>query len=580
MSLFYRPRFRILSVLLLAGLAGPVLAARFELSGVESELADNVRAMLSLDDAMARTPLPTASRLRYLHRQAPDEIRRALQPFGYYNPVLQLEIDLEGPSEQWAAHYRVDPGPRTHIRSTQIELEGEGTEDTVLQAVLGQTELKVGAPLLHAQYSDLKSSLQSRAAERGYYEAQFRRSEIRVDPEQNQADIIVIYDTGVRARIGEIRFDNAPVSETLLRRYLGFETGDPVNTAHLIELQRNLIDSDYFADVEVRPQLAELENAELPVDVKLVPRKRSLYQAGFGYGTDTGARMQLGLTRRWVNSRGHSLNSRLRLSEIRQQFTTSYEIPGANPVTDRFALNLRVQDEQSDTIDARSYAIGGSWLQQIGDWERRLSLDWEQESWVFEGVEQDSTLLIPRARFTRTIADNRLNTTKGHQVSFGVGLASENLLSDTDLLQLDLRGKRVDTLSDRWRLLTRAELGVTLIDSVDDLPATMRYYAGGDNSVRGYDYQSLGPVGDNGDVIGGRYLVSGSVEVDYLIRENWRLAAFVDTGSAFDDTDTELKTGAGFGARWLSPVGPIRLDLAMPLDESGWRIHFTLGPDL
>jgi translocation and assembly module TamA len=134
----------------------------------------------------------------------------------------------------------------------------------------------------------------------------------------------------------------------------------------------------------------------------LVPRKRSLYQAGFGYGTDTGARMQLGLTRRWVNSRGHSLNSRLRLSEIRQQFTTSYEIPGANPVTDRFALNLRVQDEQSDTIDARSYAIGGSWLQQIGDWERRLSLDWEQESWVFEGVEQDSTLLIPRARFTRT----------------------------------------------------------------------------------------------------------------------------------------------------------------------------------
>lgn len=580
MPLFYRPRLLLLSALLLCGTCGQLQAAQFELDGVEGELANNVRAMLSVDDALLQAPPPTASRLRYLHRQAPEEIRRALQPFGYYNPVLQLEINLDGPAEQWAARYRIDVGPITRIRSAQLVLEGEGAQDSVLQQVLTDTNIRTDEPLRHADYTALKSSLQSRAAERGYYEAMLRVSEIRVDPEQNLADIELVYDTGIRARIGEIRFDKAPVSEALLRRYLPFESGDPVNTAHLIELQRNLINSDYFADVEVRPQLAELDNAELPVDVKLTPRKRSLYQAGFGYGTDTGARMQVGLTRRWVNSRGHTLNSRLRLSEIRQQFTTNYEIPGFQPTTDRFALNLKLQDEQSDTIDARSYGIGGSWQKQIGDWERHLSLDWEQESWVFEGDEQDSTLLIPKARFSRTIADNRLNTRKGHQISFGVGVASQNLLSDTDLLQLDLRGKRVDSLSDRWRLLSRAELGITLIDSVDDLPATMRYYAGGDNSVRGYDYQSLGPVGRDGDVIGGRYLVAGSLEVDYLIRENWRVAAFIDTGNAFDDADTELKTGAGFGARWQSPVGPVRLDLAMPLDESGWRIHFTLGPDL
>jgi translocation and assembly module TamA len=173
-----------------------------------------------------------------------------------------------------------------------------------------------------------------------------------------------------------------------------------------------------------------------------------------------------------------------------------------------------------------------------------------------------------------------LNPSHGHQISFGVAAAAESLLSDTDLVQLDLRGKRVDTLSERWRLLTRAEAGVTLIDSVDDLPASLRFYAGGDNSVRGYDYQSLGPLGDDGDVIGGRYLVAASAEVDYLIKDKWRLAAFVDTGNAFDDTDTELKTGAGIGARWQSPVGPVRLDFAVPLDEDGWQIHFTLGPDL
>lgn len=579
MPVFLRPHI-LLTVLLVLCSGGHVVAAQFSLNGIEGEPAANVRAFLSIDDALVQQPLPTASRLRYLHRQAPDEIRKALQPFGYYNPELQLQINLDGPPEQWSAHYQVITGPRTRIRTARLVLEGEGANDPVLQQVLSDTAVKQGAPLLHADYSALKSDLQSHAAERGYYEAVFSRNEIRVDPDRNRADIELVYATGARARIGEIRFDPVPISEQLLRRYLPFQSGDPINTAQLVELQRNLINSDYFADVEVRPQLAELENAQLPVDVALTPRKRSLYQAGFGYGTDTGARMQLGLTRRWVNSRGHTLASRLRLSQISQQFTTAYEIPGTVPTTDRFALNLTLEDEQSDTIDARSYGIGGSWQKQMGEWERRISLDWEQESWVFEGVEQDSTLLIPRIRFSRTRADNRLNTRQGHHISVGLGVASKNVLSDTDLLQLDLSGKRVDSLSDRWRLLTRAELGMALIDSVDNLPATLRYYAGGDASVRGYGYQSLGPQGDDGEVIGGRYLITGSVEVDYLVRENWRAAAFIDTGNAFDNTDTELKTGAGFGARWQSPVGPVRLDLAMPLDESGWRIHFTLGPDL
>lgn len=575
-----RPVQSVLLLMVSCVLTAPVQAARFELSGVEDQLAANVRAMLSIDDALEQEPLPTASRLRYLHRKAEEEIRLALQPFGYYNPVLQLSLNLEGEPAQWLADYRVEPGPQVQVGRTHMVLEGEGAEDPVLQQAIADSPLKTGTPLLHARYSDLKSALQSRAAERGYYEAVFRRSVVRVDPTENRADVELIYDTGARAHIGEIRFDPAPVSEELLRRYLPFQSGDPINTARLVELQRRLINSNYFADVEVRPRLDQLEDAKLPVDVGLTANKRSLYQAGFGYGTDTGARMQLGLTRRWVNSRGHSLESLLRLSEIRQQARVSYLIPGSQPATDRFAFNLNLEDEQSDSIDARSYTIGGSWLKQIGPWERRLSLDWEQESWITDGIEYDSTLLIPRARFSRTLADNRLNTTRGHLISFGVGLASENLLSDTDLLQLDLLGKRVDSLSEHWRLLTRAEAGLTLVDSVDDLPATMRYYAGGDTSVRGYDYQSLGPEGSDGDVTGGRYLVAASVEVDYLFRENWRMAAFVDSGNAFDDSNMELKTGAGMGIRWQSPVGPIRLDLAVPLDESGWRIHFSLGPDL
>ncbi|WP_328515325.1 autotransporter assembly complex protein TamA [Marinobacterium marinum] len=573
--------FRILTLLCMFCISGQVLAAQLTLEGVEGEPADNIRALLQIDDVMTKEgPWPTASRVRYLHRQAPAQIRTALEPYGYYHPKLDLELNVEGEPQQWQARYRVETGPQMLIGRAHLLLEGEGADDKVLQQVLADTPVKSGAPLIHADYASLKSSLQSHAAERGYYEARFQVSEIRVDVAANRADIELIYITGPRARIGEIRFDEAPISESLLRRYTPFETGDPVATAKLVEFQRNLINSDYFADVEVRPRLDELADAEIPIDVKLTPQKRSLYQAGFGYGTDTGARMQLGVTRRWLNSNGHTLDTRLRLSEIRQQFTSSYQIPGENPTTDRFAFNLMLEDEQSDTIDAQTVSIGGSWQKQVGEWERRLALDWLQETWTFEGEEQDSTLLIPSARFSRTRADDRLNTTKGHQISFSVAGASEALLSDVDLLQLNVRGKRVDTLAERWRLLSRAEVGMTLIDSVDMLPASMRFYAGGDNSVRGYSYQSLGPMGESGDVLGGRYLVAGSVEMDYLVKDKWRVAAFVDTGNAFDDNEMDLKTGVGIGGRWQSPVGPIRLDFAVPLDEDGWQIHFTLGPDL
>lgn len=571
---------RCLPVLLMAMMSAGPGAAELRLNGLEDPLAANVRALLSIDDALARDPLPRPGRLRYLHRQADREIRTALEPFGYYNPELKLALHLEGPEAEWYADYRVNPGPRVLVGALRLKLEGEGAQDPVMQQVLEESGLRRDEPFQHQAYSALKSALQSRASERGYYDAVFTEARVLVDPDASLADIALVYDTGPRARIGQIHFDEVPVSEQLLRRYLPFGTGDPINTAQLVMLQRNLIDSNYFSDVEVRPLLPQREDGVVPVDIGLTPNARTLYQGGAGFGTDTGARLQIGTTRRWVNRRGHSLDSRLRLSQVKQAFNTSYQIPGEDPVTDRFALNIKLEDEQSDTIDARTYGIGGSWQKKLNGWDRRLALDWQQEAWVFEGDEQESTLLLPSVRFSKTQADDRINTRRGYSLDIGLTAAAEPLLSDTNLIQLEFGGKRVDSLGERWRLLTRAELGLTLVDSVDDLPASMRFYAGGDTSVRGYDYQSLGPTGAGGDVLGGRYLVTGSVEVDYKIRDKWRVAAFLDTGNAFDDIQADLKTGAGIGARWQSPVGPVRLDLAVPLDDSGFRIHFSLGPDL
>ncbi|KGK42571.1 hypothetical protein LH51_06110 [Nitrincola sp. A-D6] len=558
----------------------PVFSAELTLQveGIPDELANNVRAFLSITSLESQS-ITNESRLRYLHRRAEDEVRQSLEPFGYYNPTVTAELQ-QLPNGNWLASYLVDAGVRAQLERVDILITGEGATDSAFIALLDNTPMQTGAPLRHPDYESLKSRLQSTAAERGYYRAKFERSRIVVDRMTNTAVIEMTYATGQRIRISEIRFAKSPISEELLRRYPRFSEGDYLDVGKLIDLQGALIDSNYFAEVEVLPLLNELEDGEIPIQVSLTPRPRSLYQAGVGFGTDTGARIQLGVERRYVNSRGHKMDARMRLSQIRNDLTGSYMIPGKDPRFDQYGIRSRYSDENSDTIESRTYAVGAIWQKQIGDWERVLSLDLEQEQYTFDQETRDQLLLIPRAQFNKTVADDRFNTRKGYSLGFGIAGASESLLSDVSLLQLTLSGKRVDPMGENWRLLSRFDLGALVSSDFDRVPASLRFYAGGDNSVRGYDYQELGPVSAQGSVIGGQYLMVGSLEADYMFRPDWRLAAFTDVGNAFDDFSDPIKTSVGVGVRWQSPVGPVRLDLAKPISDSGFRIHFTLGPDL
>ena len=120
------------------------------------------------------------------------------------------------------------------------------------------------------------------------------------------------------------------------------------------------------------------------------------------------------------------------------------------------------------------------------------------------------------------------------------------------------------------------------IGNLSRLPKQLRFFAGGDNSVRGYGFESLGERNAAGAVVGGKHLLTGSIEYEHPVRDDWGLALFVDTGNAFNDWDSiDLKTGAGFGARWKSPIGPVRVDVAWPVDDfSDPHLHLNIGPDL
>ncbi|HXH02870.1 MAG TPA: autotransporter assembly complex family protein [Candidatus Competibacteraceae bacterium] len=556
---------------------------RVSVEGLEGELRANALAFLGIERFDGKAA-PSVERLRWLHQQAEEELRRALQPFGYYRP--HIDSSLEHDAAGWRARYRVVPGEPVRIASLRLELAGEARQDPAYQRLLANPPLRQGEVLVHARYEQLKSELQSLAAERGYFDARLVESRVRVDLAAYRADVMLRFDSGPRYRLGEVRFSDTPLDPDLLRRYLTLEPGEPYQASRLLELQSDLIASEYFEQVMVNasPDQAGPDRT-LPVTVDLEMRKRNLYTFGLGYGTDTGMRGKASVERRWINRRGHRLKGEMLASQIKQNLSAEYIIPGADPRTDSYNARIGYQAEDSDVKDSQTALLGVSYVRQDGKWRKTLSLDYLWEKFKIGEDEQESKLLLPGAQWSRVEADDRLFVTRGYRLDLSLRGAYEPLLADVSFLQARMSGKWVVPLWAEGRMLLRGDLGTTwVVDDADfqRIPTSLRFYAGGDNSVRGYSLDSIGPRDAEGEVVGGRHLLVGSLEYEHRIAEKWSMAAFVDAGDAFDSATPELKTGVGLGVRWRSPVGPVRVDLASGLDEPGdsVRLHLTIGPDL
>ncbi|WP_194757441.1 autotransporter assembly complex protein TamA [Aliidiomarina indica] len=581
----YLASLLVLSILFLAPSVGVANNASngnvyVSIEGVDGRVANNVRSLLSIY-ALHEQSAPGAARVRYLHELAHRDIRRAVTPYGYYQ--FELESSLEQRDNNWYAHYEIRLGSAIPIGTVSIEIQGEAQEDEAFRNIRNRVNLRSGSALRHSQYESAKNRIRDLAAERGYYQARFVKQELRIDLDSYLAHVELVLDSGPRYRYGRVTFNEGHLDEDLLYRFVTFEQGQPVSSNEIIALQQGMAGTDYFGRVEVQPLWAEADDDyQVPIAVNFEPNKRRYYRTGIGYGTDTGPRIRFDVNQRWVNSRGHRVNGQIQLSEILNSVGASYIIPGARPQTDQYAIRALYRDEDTSSTQSELFSVGVSWQTELTRTQRVIALDWQTERDVLDGVSRRSDFLLPSASWTRVHADNRLDVDRGFRLNFTVRGASTDLLSDTDFLQSTLSGKFVTRLSERVRILSRSEIGLTASGNFDRVPTSLRFYAGGDNSVRGYGYRSIGPRTELGDARGARHLFTGSIEADYEFRTNWRFAVFTDVGNAFDELDDPIKVGAGFGLRWQSPVGPIRIDLAHGFSEPGdtVRLHLTIGPDL
>jgi translocation and assembly module TamA len=563
---------------LICALAGFPAAAEVELRGVDGNVAQNVLAFLTLDDLACEAPEQTVRREL---NDAPGRIREAVSVYGYYSP--RIEPSFETGDDCWTARFAIDLGEPVRIRTLDLRLEGAAATDPEFTNVVETTPLAVGGPLNHAVYDRLKRRLSDLARDRGYPRASFTASTIDVYPDERAADIVVRFESGERYRFGDIDLEQEVLRDEFVQAFIDLDSGDAYDNRKLTAVYAALNDSGYFENIDVRPLAPDHESQTIPVQITLTAARRRLIRYGVGFSTDMGPRLRFGRTiRRW-NDRGHQLSVDALLSQVVTEVSANYRLPFGDPRFEWASFDAGIKSEDTDTSESESLLFGARRvLQRPGGWSRTQLLTLAVEDFEVGSQQGRSRLLMPGVDWSRTRADGTLRPARGSKVDFELRGAGETLGSDTTFLQFVTGAKWITSLASSARVLVRGTLGVTWEDDFAALPPSVRFFAGGDNSIRGYAFEALGPEDANGDVIGGPRLVIGSVEYEHPVRPRWSVAAFTDFGNAFDGSDIDIKTSAGIGARWQSPLGPVRLDIGVPLDdpEHDARLHVSLGPDL
>ncbi|HEX5961004.1 MAG TPA: autotransporter assembly complex family protein [Rhodanobacteraceae bacterium] len=556
-------------------------------TGVDKDLAAAVRAQLTASQYAGRKDV-SETQAHLLADDATKQAATALQPYGYYNAKVEGRLERNG--DAWQLHLTVTPGPATRVATLDIVVPAAAGELKPVHQAVRAFHPRVGEPMDDAEYEASKGAIGSALLETGWLDANATVHEVAVSRADNRADIHLHYTLGERYKLGAVSFEGSQFRTGFLQRYVPWESGDWYSQSSLLALQQALNDADYFSIVTVEPEVAEAKDHVVPVKVEVAPAKRTVYTAGVFVGTDTGPGVRAGIKRRWINSLGHTMEYQALVAQRLKTAQVVYGIPRPGHDHASFNLGIGYRDENTRTSKSRTFSIAANETRDWHGWVRTLGVHLLSGTFTvgnsrsdadIPGIERgQSTLVYPEIGLTKKAADNPLFVRKGYSINLVVRAAPG---IDTRFAQALAQVVWIHGLGSRNRLILRGDAGITTVEDFSKLPPQLRFFAGGDRSIRGYAYQALGPRNSYGLVVGGQRLLVGSATVEHYFTRNWGIAAFVDSGDAFDGTDFHARTGAGLGLRWRSPVGMVRVDVGMPINNPyyhGAQLHIIIGPDL
>lgn len=562
------------------------VSLEYKIIGISGETAENADKRLKGKLTLIKKDLDHDQLMIFYH-QAENEIKLAVAPYGYFRAKVSSRLQWIG-KEKWMAYFSVQPGPKIQLKHLRVKLEGPGQNDPAFQKVLADFPLKRGQDFTVKNYDDAKNMFINLAAQRGYFDAHMTENKLVIDQQPYGADVALTFKTGSRYRFGRVNFKYSAepktrLDEALLRRYIPFKECDLYDNELLSKLQSNLSSSLYFQSVAITPHTDKLKGIYVPVTVTLTARKSQQYNFGLGFSTDTGIRGLTDINIKPLNSAGHyvSFNGKASGSTSKDntaELKASYNIPGRNPNTDLYKLTTEATHSDDNIIGtSNSLKMNASYTTSVLSWEQTtgVTLLYERSEPVGE-LENTTTFLIPNVRWIKVKSDEPISASNGYRINLSLRGASKGTLGSTDFFQAYLQAKWLHTFGDSFRVVARAELGQLIIDDPFELPISLRYYAGGSQSVRGYHLNEIGK--DNS----GRTLSVGSLEFQQRIYGDFYFAIFYDAGEVGSSYFSEYKQGVGAGIVWHSPIGAIALTAANALDNPDHPnlIQFSMGPEL
>ncbi|KAF0215560.1 MAG: outer membrane [Geobacteraceae bacterium] len=550
--------------------------------GVEGEALTNVREALTLPYGLVREGEVNRLWLDHFARQAEAKVHGALEPFGFYNARVTTSVET-GSEGEYRLRVKVEPGEPVRITEVRVAVHGPGAGEDSLKELAAAFPLHKGDVLLQQRYEEAKGALMSRAQELGYLDAGFPVHEIRISKTKADARIELVLETGERYRFNGVTLEGAPTyPDRFLRRYLAFQPGETFSYAKLGETQLNFTNSERFREVIITPEKEKARQYQVPVLIQLKSAPRRSLRPGIGYGTDTGGRFSTRYRDLNMFQLGHEFNANLFISERLQGVAAGYILPSAKDVRSSTGVQLKLQREDVTTYVSELVAVELDRNRSFGTGKLGTAyLKLQQEEFTIGDQKSSSRLVLPGFRFSVNRYDNAIRPTRGYRYTLDLRGTHQFIGSDTALLQFTPEGSYLVPLPWRLSLLMRATGGITLFtDPLVDIPPSLRFFAGGDQSVRGYAYQSLGPRDASGKVVGGRHLLAGTVELERALFTKWGVSLFYDAGNAFNSIpDARLFQGAGAGVHYYTQVGALNLYLARQIGEEdpAFRIHFSVG---
>jgi translocation and assembly module TamA len=594
-----------LAVCLMAGPLAHAAGVEVEVRGVDEPLRANVLAYLSFARYKKGAAELSADTVERLHNRVEREVQQALRPLGYYEPQVASTVTDEGHGS-WHVVIDITPGAPVLIEHIDVRVDGPGENDPLFERIRARLPLHAGDRLNHGYYEFIKTELQRTAATYGYLDAKLVRTELVVDPPNHKANIALELDTGARYHFGATSIEQHVVREKLVRRYLRYHEGDPYDLNQVLRTQFALDDSQYFANLEVLPGDPDRKALSVPVTIHADPSKRHRYSFGAGYATDTGVRGTLGFEDRHVNELGHSFSVEVQAAQVTRYYVQShYRIPVGDPALENISLNASIEQQTLADVTATTQSAGPSFTAVQGGWQyvwqvnavRAISSD-------LNGTQTDR-LLVPELDVASVPKDYLGEALFEHPFFADIKASDAALGSDSNFIQLHVQAEKVFRLGQKWHLLLRDEIGATFVSHFSQLPTVYRFFAGGDNSVRGFAYNELSPLEavcarnpTTGQIIqaaggtcqtvpggfiktGGKDVVTGTVEVIRDLPRNLGIATFVDYGNAFNGFGPQLEYSVGVGLRVRLPVMTLGIDIAQPLSvNAGPRLHINFSPKL